>query len=63
MKILPYFKKKRIHDIRGSNVAAWQNSQLNMEDENGEMYALVYLKTIHNQICALFNHAVRNYDL
>ncbi len=35
-KILPYFKKKRINDIKVSDVVAWQNMLLNMEDENGE---------------------------
>lgn len=62
-KILPYFKKKRINDIKVSDVVAWQNTLLNMEDENGERYSLVYLKTIHNQLSAIFNHAVRYYDL
>ena len=62
-KILPYFKKKRINDIKVSDVVTWQNTLLNMEDENGERYSLVYLKTIHNQLSAIFNHAVRYYDL
>ena len=62
-KVLPYFKKKRINDIKVSDVVAWQNTLLNMEDENGERYSLVYLKTIHNQLSAIFNHAVRYYDL
>ena len=31
-KILPYFKKKRINDIKVSDVVAWQNTLLNMED-------------------------------
>ena len=62
-KILPYFKKKRINDIKVSDVVAWQNTLLNMADENGERYSLVYLKTIHNQLSAIFNHADRYYDL
>ena len=36
---------------------------LNMADENGNRYSLVYLKTVHNQLSAIFNHAVRFYDL
>ncbi len=28
-------------------------------DENGIPYSPVYLKTIHNQLSAMFNHAVR----
>lgn len=62
-KILPYFKKKRMTDIKVSDVVAWQNKLLNMADENGNRYSLVYLKTVHNQLSAIFNHAVRFYDL
>ena len=32
-------------------------------DENGMTYSPVYLKTIHNQLGAMFNHAVRFYGL
>ena len=32
-------------------------------DENGIPYSPVYLKTIHNQLSAMFNHAVRFYGL
>lgn len=62
-KILPYFKKKKMNDIKVSDVVAWQNTMLNMKDETGAHYSLVYLKTIHNQLSAIFNHAVRFYDL
>ena len=50
-------------DIKVSDVVAWQNKLLNMADENGARYSLVYLKTVHNQLSAIFNHAVRFYDL
>lgn len=29
-----------------------------MKDEKGKPYSPVYLKTIHNQLSAIFNHAV-----
>ena len=32
-------------------------------DENDQPYSPGYLKTIHNQLSAIFNHAVRYYDL
>lgn len=51
-KILPYFRKKRMTDIKVSDVVAWQNKLLNMADENGTRYSLVYLKTVHNQLSA-----------
>ena len=62
-KILPYFKRKRMIDIKSSDVVAWQNKIMSMKDETGQHYSLVYLKTIHNQLSAIFNHAVRYYDL
>ena len=62
-KILPYFKRKRLIDIRPSDVVAWQNQMMSFKDENGTPYSPVYLKTIHNQLSAILNHAVRFYDL
>ena len=48
-KILPYFKKKRMCDIKPRDIVAWQNIMLQTCDDNGEPYSPVYLKTIHNQ--------------
>ncbi len=62
-KILPYFKEKKVADIRPSDIIAWQNEMMTMRDENGKGYSPVYLKTIHNQLSAIFNHAVRFYEL
>ena len=58
-KILPYFRKKRITDIKVSDVVAWQNKLLNMADENGTRYSLVYLKTVHNQLSATLSHHMK----
>lgn len=33
------------------------------KDENGKLYSPVYLKTVHNQLSAIFKHAVWNYNL
>ena len=62
-KILPYFGKRRIGEIQSKDVIAWQNKLLLMKDEKGKPYSPVYLKTIHNQLSAIFNHAVRYYNL
>ena len=40
-----------------------QNTMMKMTDENGKPFSPVYLKTIHNQLSAIFNHAVKFYDL
>ncbi len=62
-KILPYFEDKRIQDIKVADIIKWQNIMLNYKDENGNSYSPVYLKTLHNQLSAIFNHAVRFYSL
>lgn len=62
-KILPYFASHRICYIKPIDVLRWQNIMLAFKDENGMPYSPVYLKTIHNQLSAIFNHAVRFYGL
>lgn len=36
---------------------------MEIRDENGVPYSPMYLKTIHIQLSAIFNHAVRFYGL
>ena len=62
-KILPFFKEKKMNDIRASDIIAWQNEMMSFKDENGKAYSPTYLKTIHNQLSAIFNHAVKFYEL
>lgn len=62
-KILPYFEKRRLCDITAKDVINWQNEIRNLTDKSGNTYSLTYLKTVHNQLSALFNHAVRYYGL
>ena len=62
-KILPYFGKRKISEITTKDVIAWQNEQLAYRDEKHKPYSQTYLKTLHNQLSAIFNHAVRFYDL
>lgn len=62
-KILPYFKEKRLCDIKPQDVIAWQNELLNYHGKNGEPYSPTYLKTLHSQFSAILNHAVRFYGL
>jgi len=62
-KILPYFENRKIGEIEPKDVIAWQNELLTYKDESGEPYAPTYLKTIHAQLSAIFNHAVRFYHL
>jgi integrase len=62
-KILPYFGKMKISEIGTKEIIAWQNELLAYRDEKRNPYSQTYLKTVHNQLSAIFNHAVRYYDL
>ncbi|MDD3138401.1 MAG: site-specific integrase [Lachnospiraceae bacterium] len=62
-KIIPYFENRKMEEIEPKDIIAWQNELLAYRDENGEPYAPTYLKTIHAQLSAIFNHAVRFYHL
>lgn len=62
-KLLPYFGKKKVCEIQTKDVIAWQNELLNSGGANGKGYSPTYLKTCHNQLSAILNHAVRHYEL
>lgn len=63
-KILPYFGERPLRDITAADVIQWQNRMLSFRDPTTRKpYSKVYLKTIHNQLSAIFNHAVRFYHL
>lgn len=57
LKVLPYFGTKKIVDITAADIRRWQNSLMK------QGYSQTYLKTINNQLSAIFNYAVRYYDL
>lgn len=57
LKILPYFGKMKMNEITASDIRKWQSELIK------QGYAPTYLKTISNQLAALFNYAVRYYDL
>lgn len=57
LKIIPYFKKKHMNEIKASDIRAWQNALMK------KGYSETYLKTVNNQLSAIFNYAVRYYDL
>lgn len=62
-KLIPYFGKLKMCNITAQQIITWQNELINHKDDNGKPYSPVYLKTIHNQLSAIFNHAVRYYNL
>jgi integrase len=62
-KLLPCFGKRKMCEVQPKEIIAWQNEMINHRDENGKAYSPVYLKTLHNQLSAIFNHAVKYYNL
>lgn len=56
-KILPYFRDQKVTDITPSKICQWQNGLIK------KGYAPTYLRTINNQLTAIFNYAVRYYNL
>lgn len=57
LKVIPYFKNKKICDITTADIRKWQNELIK------QGYSQTYLKSINNQLAALFNYAVKYYDL
>ena len=55
--ILPYFGTRKLSEITPVHVRQWQTDLLSKD------FSATYIKTIHNQISAIFNHAVKYYNL
>ena len=62
-KLLPYFGSRKMCEIQPKEIMAWQNEMINYRDATGKAYSPVYLKTLHNQLSAIFNHAAKYYRL
>lgn len=57
LKILPYFGQRKIVEIKAADIRSWQNQLMK------KGYKPTYLKTVNNQLSAIFNYAVKYYDL
>lgn len=57
LKVLPFFGKMKMNEIKAADIRKWQNKLIQ------QGYAPTYLRTINNQVSALFNYAVKYYDL
>lgn len=57
LKILPYFGEKPINEISVSDIRTWQNMMIKGD------YSQTYLRAMNNEIKAIFNYAVKYYDL
>lgn len=56
-KILPYFKNKILKDISTVDITKWQTEIIK------QGYSKTYQKSINNQLSAIFNYAVRFFNL
>ena len=63
LKITPFFGKMPLNEIKPTDVRRWQNGLTSYRDEEGNPYAETYLKSINNQLTAIFNYAVKYYGL
>ena len=62
-KILPYFANRKLSEITAKDIIRWQNEIRELRDCHGKPLSKTYLKTVHNQLSAIFNHAARFYGL
>lgn len=58
-KLLPYFGNLPLNAIDISTVRKWQNEIITSDDD----YSPTYQKSIHNQLSAILNYAVKYYGL
>lgn len=52
-----------MNNITAHQIITWQNELMKHANKSGEKYSPVYLRSIHSQLSAIFNHAVKYYGL
>ena len=57
-KLFPFFEKLPLNDIKPSDIRSWQNA-VSAVQSDGSRYSSTYLKSINNQLTAIFNYAVK----
>lgn len=61
-RLLPFFGEMKVDAITTADVLKWQNDMLQYRDpKTNEPFARTYLKTLHNQLSAMFNFGVKFY--
>ena len=53
-KLIPYFGRLKMCAITPQIVMTWQNEMLRFRDKDGKPYSPVYLRTVQNQLTAIF---------
>lgn len=63
-QILPYLGSMRLRDITSTDILKWQNAVLQYKNKKtGKPYSKSYLRSVHAELSAMFNHAVKFYGL
>ena len=62
-KIIPYLGKRKIDELKVADIFEWQNEMRKLKTKEGKLLSDSYLNTIHGQLSAMQNHAVKFYGL
>lgn len=62
-RLLPYFKDKPIASITSANIRKWQVEIMNAVTGKGKPFSPGYVRSIDREMSAIFNYAVKHYDL
>ena len=62
-KLLPYFGKMPVNEITPHDIMKWQYEMMGLKTSSGLPYEPTYLNTLAIQLSAMFNHAVKYYNL
>lgn len=64
LKLLPFFGKMSIDKITPVVIRKWQNNLMTtINPSSGSVYSQTYIKTINNQLVAIFNYAIKFHNL
>ena len=61
--IMPFFKDKIVYELKARDIKDWQRTMKQARQKNGKPYSKTYLRTVENQLSAIFNYAVKYYEL
>ena len=62
-KILPYLGKRKLSEITAKDIVDWQNTVMQLPGIDGKPLSPSFLKSVNAQLSAMFNHAIRYYQL
>ena len=62
--VLPYLGNLQASNVGPADIRKWQNTLLSAKkDGTDDPYSQTYLKTVHNQVSAMFNYGVKYYSI